>query len=153
MRPRLVLHLAALVLPVAAVVATLVVLDGRLSIGGGGGTALRDTGCFCLAAVVAAQIAAALGAPLLLRAESRWLVPLAVGFGMALLTHALFAPLSLLFIALAGDGISMKELIQGSPVIALVSAVFVGWLSAPLTMAASVFVDRLRRRELARAAV
>lgn len=151
MRPRLVLHLAALVLPAAAVVGPLLVLQGGKFLA----TAddMRNFACFITAAVLAAQIAAALGAPLLLRTDSRWLVPLATGFGMALLTHVLFALLCLLIMGLTGTGITADEVLKGMPFIVLISVVFVGWISAPLTMAVGVAVNRLRLRELARAAV
>jgi hypothetical protein len=148
MRPRLVLHLAALVLPVAAVVGALLVLqgDGGLSL-----PRLGDLLRIAVPAVLAAQIAAALGARWLLRpTASAWLLPLAVGFGMALLTHLLFGPLFVLSLALGGErlgGDSMKMMV----LFWLAPAVFVGWLSAPLTMAVGVSVDRLRRRELAHA--
>lgn len=150
MRPRLVLHLAALVLPLAAVVGASIVLDGYRMLFDA--EQLRLLAILAAAAVAAAQMAAALGGRWLLRAESRWLVPLSVGFGMALLTHVLFALLSLGFMGLAGDGIATQELFRGAPFVAVVSVVFVGWISAPLTMAVGVLVDRLQRRELARAA-
>lgn len=146
MRPRLVLHLAALVLPVAAVLVTALVLGpGWLY---SARNAWLDMGSLCAAAVLAAQAAAAICAPLLWRTGSRWLVPLAAGFGMALLTHGLFAPLSLLFMGWANDGIRLDEVLKGAPFIAAMSVVFVGWISAPLTMAVSVIVSRLRRREI-----
>lgn len=151
MRPRLVLHLAALVLPVASVVVTLLVLDGRLSSDRASGSALIGTGGICIAAVLAAQIAAAVGAPLLLRTESRWLLPLSVGFGMSLATYALFAPLYLLVMGLTGYPVTIDDLIKGAPIIAMASALVTGWVTAPLVMVVSVLVDRLQRRELVRA--
>ncbi|WP_257385921.1 hypothetical protein [Tahibacter caeni] len=149
MRPRLVLHLAALVLPLAAVAGSLLVLEGGRFLA----TAddVRSFAFFTSAAVLAAQIAAALGAPLLLRTDSRWLVPLATGFGMAALTHVLFAPACLLIIGLMGTGITTAGVFQGAPFIVLISVIFVGWISAPLTMAVGVLVNRLQGRELARA--
>lgn len=150
MRPRLALHLAALVLPVAAVLGAVLVLENGTLFRNA--DELRNLACLAGAATLAAQIAAALGAPLLLRTESRWLLPLTTGLGMALLTHVLFAPLYLLLIGLSGERVTTDDVFGGAPFIALISAAFVGWLSAPLTMATGVVVNRLQRRELARAA-
>ncbi len=149
MRPRLMLHLVALIVPVAAAVGALVVLTGSQTFSP---QRLADLLRVVAPPVVAAQIAAALGARWLLRpTASTWLRPVAIGFGMALLTHILFGPLLVLSLMSSGERLGgvMSEWMLGFSV---ASATFVGWLSAPLTVAASLFVDRLQRRELARAA-
>ena len=149
MRARLLLHLAALALPAAAAVGTLAVLTGNEVLSPG---QLANLLRIVVPCVVAAQIAAALGARWLLRPTgSTWLRPLAIGLGMALSTHILFGPLLALSLMSGGERLDgdVGEWMLG---FSAGSAAFVGWLSAPLTMAVGVFVDRLRRGELARAA-
>lgn len=141
---RVVLHLAAVVLPVLATAGVGWVFRFSAS----------DFGSLAVAAVLAAQIAALLGWPLLVRGQaSAWLAPLATGLAMAVATHVLFGPAFATIIALtendhAGSGFFTKMF--GFSVYA---AAFVGWASAPLVMAVCVLVNRLRRKELDRAAV
>ncbi|MBN8741161.1 MAG: hypothetical protein BGP24_08415 [Lysobacterales bacterium 69-70] len=149
MRPRILLHLAALVLPLAAAVGTMAALTGSEVFSP---ERLADLLRIVAPPVVAAQIAAALGARWLLRpTPSIWLRPLAIGFGMALLTHILFGPLLVLSLRFGGERLG-NDVAYSSLVFSVASAALVGWLSAPLTMAVSVLADRLRRRELDRAA-
>lgn len=141
---RALLHLAAFILPLIALAVALWLL---------GGGSLRGTLPMLVAALCAAQIAALLGTALLRNPSgSRWLAPLAVGLGMALVTYLSFGPLLGMVLRIAGDPLAGKPfaiMIDFS----LFSALFTGWAMAPLTMAVSVFVDRLRRKELERAAV
>jgi hypothetical protein len=135
-RARLVLHLAALIVSVAVVIG--------ISL-----PPLRGLAEMVLAAVLAAQIAAALGARWLLRpAGSTWLLPLGVGLVTGLLAHLLFGPLTALIAIAIGDPEGIGYTTDLALRLSLVSAIFVGWFSLPLTLAASVFASHLRRKEL-----
>lgn len=141
-RARLLLHLAALVLPVLAI----------------GGIRLADPSFergavwMTVAAIAAAQIAVACGAAWLLRhASSPW-GPSFGGLALGLATHALFGPLVALTSPLTGQSFDLAGLIVGAPAMSLVSAILVGWISLPATVATCVLAARLHRWELAHAA-
>ncbi len=141
---RVVLHLAAAVLPVLAT--AILCRAFRLSASDFLGAAAG--------AVLAAQSAALLGWPLLVRSQaSAWLAPLAIGLAMAVMTHALFGPAFALVIAPTEPTIFGPGFFSKLFEVSIYSAVFVGWASAPLVMAICVLVNRLRRKELHRAAV
>lgn len=141
---RVVLHLAALILPLGVFVAVISWL---------GGANFRGALPFAAAAVLAAQIAALFGGVLLQRpSQYRWLVPIAIGFGMALATYLLFGPLLWLVMLVLSDH-SSRESLRDLLEISFASALITGWAAAPLTIAVSILVDRLRRKELHRAVV
>lgn len=141
---RVVLHLAAAILPVLATVA--VCLAFRMSV--------IDFGGAAVGAVLAAQIAALSGWPLLVRTlGSAWLAPLGIGLLMAVITHVLFGPAFAAVVLLTDTTVRSTDIFSGLIAVSLYAAVFVGWASAPLSMAVCVLVNRLRRKELHRAAV
>lgn len=150
-RARLLLHLAALVVPVAAAAAwsfALNAADPRL--------ALRQTLIFGGLGVVAAQIAALARWRALDRraraGEGAWVT----GLGMAALTHVLFGVLfalalnaSLLWLQPGSDGGVGAVVVQALFFIAM-SVLTIGLLSFPLTAALAQGLAALRARELAR---
>ncbi len=141
---RVVLHLAALALPVLATVGVCLVF--RMSV--------IDFGGAGAGAVLAAQIAALAGWPMLVRSlESRWLAPLGIGFLMAVITHLLFGPAFGAVVLLADNTVRTTDVFSGLISVSIYAAVFVGWATVPLCMAVCVLVNRLRRKELHRAAV
>jgi len=142
-RARLLLHLAACVLPVLAV-AGIRLADPSFE---------RNVFQLTVAATVAAQVTLACGgASWLLRCASiPWGAPLA-GLGLGLVTHALFGPFLALTFWVAGEFLDADDLFIGGPVMSLVAAFLVGWISLPATMATGALVGRVHRRELARAA-
>lgn len=141
---RVVLHLAAVVLPVLAAAIGCRIFHFSLS----------DFWGLAAAAVLAAQGATLLGWPLLVRGQaSVWLVPLATGLALAVMTHVLFGPAFALVFALAGNPVTGPDFFAKLFGMSIYSAAFVGWASAPLIMAICVLVNRLRRKELDRAAV
>jgi hypothetical protein len=139
---RVVLHLAAAVLPVLA---TVLVCQAF-------GMSVKDFGGAAFAAVLAAQVAALIGWPILVRNPgSAWLAPLATGLLMAVITHLLFGPAFALVILVSQNGAGNTDFFAGLFGLSRYAAAFVGWASAPLVMATCVLVHRLRRKELARA--
>ncbi|MCQ4166878.1 hypothetical protein [Tahibacter harae] len=150
-RARLLLHLAALVLPVLAAGALM------LSVFFKGADEF-----FLLAgvAVVAAQLAVLPGWWLLDRSARRrgWIRPALAGLAMALLTHLLSGVVMELWVTLSGAGPERAGLaglylrLQGVLLVAGLSCAFVGWATAPAVMLLCVLLQRRRRAELAGAA-
>lgn len=143
---RVLLHLAAALLPLAAAA---LIMRGNL-----GST---DSIMFMLAAIAAAQLAASLGWPLFDRAARRgggWRAA-ASGVVMALLTHLLFAPLVAVCGLLIGArifrdpaqfGLMMLWLSVGSLILA-------GAVTVPAVALLNLALQPLRRKELHRVAV
>jgi hypothetical protein len=141
---RVVLPLAAAVLPVLATVVLCVVF--RMS--------LDDFRGAAIAAVLAAQIAVLLGWPLLVRSvASAWLAPLGIGLLMAVVTHILFGPMFAALLLGTEKHSAAGEIFSVMVGVSIYAALFVGWASVPLIMALCVLVNRLHRKELHRAAV
>jgi hypothetical protein len=141
---RVVLHLAAAVLPVLATVALCAVFRMPLD----------DFWGAAIAAVLAAQFAVLLGWPLLARGiASAWLAPLGTGLLMAVVTHVLFGPMFAALLLVTGKHLGAGETFSVMFGLSIYAAAFVGWASAPLVMALCVLVNRLHRKELHRAAV
>lgn len=141
---RVVLHLAAAVLPVLAAVILCQVF----------GMSFEDFGGGAIAAVLAAQVAALVGWPMLERSlASAWLAPLGIGLLMAVVTHVLFGPIFAVLLRLTEKHLGGTEILAVMAGISIYAAAFVGWASAPLIMAICVLVNRLRRKELHRAVV
>lgn len=135
---RVLLHLAAVVLPMAVaafVVGDLHDLQGFMQFG--------------VAAVLAAQLATVIGWPLFDGAARRgggWRAILA-GIVMALSTHLLFGPCLLLFGGTSGGALSAVLLAS------LGSFLIAGAFTVPAVLLLSLVLNRLRRKELHSAAV
>ena len=149
-RSRLLLHLAALLLPpaAAALFAALVNRDPEF--------VLRIALYFGGAGALAAQIAAILRWPALERRARAGTGGWLAGLGMAAITHALFGVLIVVGLAFAVGGWE-KSAGSGRPSDLVVQALFfiamsvlpLGALTFPLTAGLAEVVSRLRARELA----
>lgn len=148
-RARLLLHLAALVVPVAAAAAWSFALnpaDLRL--------ALRQTQIFGGLGVVAAQLAALARWRALDRRARDGTGAWKTGLGMAVLTHVLFGVLfalalnaSLLWLQPA-DASSLRDAIMQTLFFIAMSMLTIGLLSFPLTAVLAQVLAALRAREL-----
>lgn len=108
-------------------------------------------GLTLLASIVASQIGALAGWPLIeRRLRSDWLGPLGAGLMMAIIVHVatgvLWIPVTMLTGKPPADPGDALEL---ALFITCYSAIFVGWITAPVAMITAVVVNRLRRKELA----
>lgn len=136
---RVLLYLAAALLPLMAV-ATLVFRDLH---------DIRTLLQLGAPAVMAAQLATAIGWPLFDSAVRRggWWRTVLAGIVMAVLTHVLFGPCLLLSGGLSGAGLSPVLLASfGSLLVA-------GAFTVPAVVLLNLVLNRVRRKELDRAAV
>ena len=143
---RVLLHLAAALLPLAAAA---LIMRGK--------SGSTDAIMFMVSAVAAAQLAALLGWPLFDRAARRggWWRAALSGVVMALLTHALFAPMVAVWGLFIGArvfrdpehfGLLMLWLSVGSLIMA-------GAVTVPAVVLLNLALQPLRRKELHRVAV
>ena len=140
---RLLLHVAAFLASTVAVYGAIVAFGLRTP----------EVAGFIVPAIVAAQVAALVGWPLLERFHaSPWIAPLLVGLLMALVTHLLFGPFALVATQFTEDYPPGADSIPEAFMLSFFSAVIVGAATAPVTMAIAVLVHRLRRRERAEVA-
>lgn len=135
---RVLLHLAAVVLPMAVaafLVGELHDLPGFMQFGA--------------PAVMAAQLATVMGWPLFDSAARRggWWRPALAGIVMAMLTHLLFGPCLMLFGGTSGGGLSLMLLAS------LGSLLVAGVFTVPAVVLLNLILNRVRRKELHCAAV
>lgn len=143
---RVLLHLAAALLPLAA---------AALIMRGNAGS--TDAIMFMVSAIGAAQLAVLLGWPLFNSAARRggWWRAALSGAAMALLTHALFAPMVAVCGLFIGAGMFRDPQQFGLLMLALSagSLVLAGAVTVPAVMLLHLALQRLRRKELHRVAV
>ena len=141
---RVVLHAAAFIAPVVAVYGVIAAF----------GLHVPEVGGMVVPAIAAAQIGALTGWPLLERFRaSAWGVPLMIGLLMALVTHLVFGPLSVVSQMPFSKTSMGDDAFSAALLFSCLSAVVAGPVSAPATMAIAVFVHRLRSKELVRVTV
>ena len=141
-RARIVLHLAAIVLPLIAVGGIYWLFEHKLSL----------EWSLLLPAVMAAQAAASMGWHLLVRyGRSRWKAPLLIGLAMSVVTYLLFGPLVMLAIEKDWSR-PPPDLVQGMLAATAMSAMLTGWITAPVVMGLMVWIDRMRRQDVDRTA-
>jgi hypothetical protein len=136
---RVLLHLAAALLPMAAVA---VITQFKFHSG-------SEFVELSIPAVLAAELAALIGWPMFEGAAQRgggWRAAL-TGVVMGVLTHLLFGPLLMLFGGGASDAFAFMFAVSVG------SLLVVGWVSIPILIVLDLVLVRLRRKELQRAAV
>lgn len=139
---RVLLHGLAVVLPV-------VMIGVAFGLGGGNASEIVP---LAAVSVIAAQLAALAGWPLLDSAARRpgLARPVLAGLAMALLTHVLFGVVASLYVLLERDVLAQPGALLRSVVFyLLMSLVLAGWATAPALMVLTVGLCRLRREELA----